>query len=221
MTSISFWETSDLLVKHLHHRQKASLIILYYKIGYDSNNLVFSGLSLASSQFRLGEIFALDRYSDPKTNSFLEYIQRLYKRAFFVIQFKNLIDSTDQFEIKKCRKVSNFSYYFSVICFQSLLFWNKSEYIEQASTVFFASKQSLYGSIAYKLKKLWIQNFEGFFLMLKRSFICCYTTCMSLPLNQEHILFITLLAINKYFFCCINYIYTVKLKETISKYLKL
>ena len=37
--------------------------------------------------------------------------------------------------------------------------------------------------------------------MLKRSFICCYTTCMSVPLNQEHILFITLLAINKYFFC--------------------
>ena len=111
---------------------------------------------------------------------------------------------------------------FSVICFQSLLFWNKSEYIQQASTVFFVSKHSIYGSIAYKLKNLWIQNCEGLFLMLKRSFICCYTTCMSVPLNQEYILFITLLTINKYFFCvCINYIYTVKLKETISKYLKL
>ena len=58
---ISLWETSDLLVKHLHHRQEASLIILYYKIGYDSNNLVFSGLTLASCLFRLAEIFALDR----------------------------------------------------------------------------------------------------------------------------------------------------------------
>ena len=154
MTSISFWETSDLLVKHLHHGQKASLIILYYKIGYDSNNLAFSGLPLASSRFTLGEIFAIDRYSDSETNLFLEYIQGLYERAFFVTQFKNLIDITDRFEIKKSRKVSNFSYYFSVICFQSLLFWNKSEYIQQASTVFFVSKQSLYGSIAYKLKNL-------------------------------------------------------------------
>ena len=141
-------------MKHLHHRQKASLIILYYKIGYDSNNLAFSGLPLASSRFTLGEIFAIDRYSDSETNLFLEYIQGLYERAFFVTQFKNLIDITDRFEIKKSRKVSNFSYYFSVICFQSLLFWNKSEYIQQASTVFFVSKQSLYGSIAYKLKNL-------------------------------------------------------------------
>ena len=188
-------------MKHLHHRQKASLIILYYKIGYDSNNLAFSGLPLASSRFTLGEIFAIDRYSDSETNLFLEYIQGLYERAFFVTQFKNLIDITDRFEIKKSRKVSNFSYYFSVICFQSLLFWNKSEYIQQASTVFFVSKHSIYGSIAYKLKNLWIQNCEGLFLMLKRSFICCYTTCMSVPLNQEYILFITLLTINKYFFC--------------------
>ena len=148
-------------------------------------------------------------------------LHNLYERAFFVTQFKNLIDITDRFDIKKYCKVLNSSY-FSVIGFQSLLFWNKSEYIQQVSTVFFVSKQSLYGSIAYKLKKLWIQNFQGLFLMLKRSFICCYTTCMSLPLNQEYILFITLLTINKYFFCvCINYIYTVKLNKTISKYLKL
>ena len=147
-------------------------------------------------------------------------LHNLYERAFFVTQFKNLIDITDRFDIKKYCKVLNSSY-FSVIGFQSLLFWNKSEYIQQVSTVFFVSKQSLYGSIAYKLKKLWIQNFQGLFLMLKRSFICCKTTCMSVPLNQEYILFIKLLTINKWFFLCINYVYTVKLKETIIKYLKL
>ena len=128
MTCIWFWETSDLLVKHLHHRQKASLIILYYKIGYDSNNLVFSGLPLAGSQFRLAEIFALDRYSDSKTNLFLEYIQGLYERAFFVTQLKNLIDITDRFEIKKCRKVSNFSYsyYFQLFVFKVYCFGIKA-----------------------------------------------------------------------------------------------
>ena len=150
---------------------------------------------------------------------FLEYTQKLYERVFCVIQFKNLIDITDRFDIKKYCKVLNSSY-FSVIGFQSLLCWNKSEYIQQVSTVLF-SKQRLYGSIAYKFKKLWIQNFQGLFLMLKRSFICCKTTCMSVPLNQEYILFIKLLTINKWFFLCINYVYTVKLKETIIKYLKL
>ena len=30
VTCISFWETSDLLVKCLHHKRKASLIISYY-----------------------------------------------------------------------------------------------------------------------------------------------------------------------------------------------
>ena len=150
------------------------------------------------------------RYINSKTNLFLEYTQKLYERIFCVIQFKNLIDITDRFDIKKYCKVLNSSY-FSVIGFQSLLFWNKSEYIQQVSTVFFVSKQSLYGSIAYKLKKLWIQNFQGLFFMLKPSFVCCYTTCISLPLNQEYILFITLLTINKcFFFVCVNYIYTVK-----------
>ena len=32
--------------------------------------------------------------------------------------------------------------------------------------------------------------------MLKRSFICCYITCIAVPLNLEYILFITLLTIN-------------------------
>ena len=137
---------------------------------------------------------------------FLEYTQKLYERIFCVIQFKNLIDITDRFDIKKYCKVLNSSY-FSVIGFQSLLCWNKSEYIQQVSTVLF-SKQRLYGSIAYKFKKLWIQNFQGLFLMLKRSFICCYTTCMSVPSNQEYILFITLLTINKcFFFVCKLYLY--------------
>ena len=35
--------------------------------------------------------------------------------------------------------------------------------------------------------------------MLKRSFICCYITCITVPLNLEYILFITLLTINHYY----------------------
>ena len=51
-----------------------------------------------------------------------------------------------------------------VICFQSLLFWNKSEYIQQVSTVFFFSKQSLYGSRACIHKKLRMKNVQGLVL---------------------------------------------------------
>ena len=82
---------------------------LLYKVGYDSNNLVFSELSLDSSWFRLGEIFALDRCIDSKTNWFFEYIKRLYEGVFFAMQFKNLC-ITDRFNIKKCRKILE-SYY--------------------------------------------------------------------------------------------------------------
>ena len=35
--------------------------------------------------------------------------------------------------------------------------------------------------------------------MLKRSFICSYITCITVPLNLEYILFITLLTINHYY----------------------
>ena len=35
--------------------------------------------------------------------------------------------------------------------------------------------------------------------MLKRSFICCYITCITVPLNLEYILFITLLTVNHYY----------------------
>ena len=35
--------------------------------------------------------------------------------------------------------------------------------------------------------------------MLKRSFVCCYITCITVPLNLEYILFITLLIINHYY----------------------
>ena len=35
--------------------------------------------------------------------------------------------------------------------------------------------------------------------MLKRSFICCYITCITVPLNLEYILLITLLIINDYY----------------------
>ena len=49
---------------------------------------------------------------------------------------------------------------FLVIYFQSLLFWNKSEYIQQVSTVFFLSKQSLYELRACKLKKLRMKNVQ-------------------------------------------------------------
>ena len=91
---------------------------LLYKVGYDSNNLVFSELSLDSSWFRLGEIFALDRYINSKTNWFLEYIKRLYERVFFAIQFKNLC-ITDRSNIKKCRKILEF---LLLIIFQLIVF---------------------------------------------------------------------------------------------------
>lgn len=116
MTCISFWGTSDLLVKHVHHGRKVSLIISYCQIGYDSNNLVFSELSLASSWFR--KIFALDRYIDSETNWFLEYIKRLYQRVFFAMQFKNLF-ITDRFNIKKFRKSLEF---LLLIIFQLFIF---------------------------------------------------------------------------------------------------
>ena len=77
---------------------------LVYKAGYDSNNPVFSELSLDSSWFRTGEIFALDRCIDSKTNCFLGYIKRLYEPVLFAMQFKNLCIS-DRFNIKKCRKI--------------------------------------------------------------------------------------------------------------------
>ena len=35
--------------------------------------------------------------------------------------------------------------------------------------------------------------------MLKRSFICCYITCTTVPLNLEYILLIILLTINHYY----------------------
>ena len=91
---------------------------LLYKVGYDSNNLVFSELSLNSSWFRLGEIFALDRCIDSKTNWFLEYIKRLYERVFFAMQFKNLC-ITDRFNIKKCRKILEF---LLLVIFQLIVF---------------------------------------------------------------------------------------------------
>ena len=47
-------------------------MISKYKIGYDSNNLLFSELSLASSWFRLGERISLDRYIESKNKWFLE-----------------------------------------------------------------------------------------------------------------------------------------------------
>ena len=46
-------------------------MISKYKIGYDSNNLLFSELSLASSWFRLGERISLDRYIESKNNGSL------------------------------------------------------------------------------------------------------------------------------------------------------
>ena len=159
----------------------SSLIILYYKIRNDSNNLGFSGLPLASSRFTLAAIFALDRWW--LKNKFVPWV---YPKVIWASLFCHTIQKPDRYywpiwdqEMLQSLEFCLFLL-FSVICFQSLLFWNKSEYIQQVSTVFF-SKQSLYGSITYKLKKLWIQNFQGLFLMLKRSFICCYTTYMSEP----------------------------------------
>ena len=44
-----------------------------------------------------------------------------------------------------------------------------------------------------------MQNFWGLFLTLTRSFICCYITLITVPLNIEYILFITLLTVIHYY----------------------
>ena len=129
---------------------------LLYKEGYDSSNLVFSELSLDTSWFRLGELFALDRCIDSKTNWFLEYIKRLYVRVFFAMQFKNLC-ITDRFNIKKCRKILEF---LLLVIFQLIVFKvcylgiNVSTYNRFLLSFSFINKVFTGQSIALKLKKL-------------------------------------------------------------------
>ena len=41
----------------------------------------------------------------------------------------------------------------------------------------------LYGSITYKLEQLWMQKFQRLLFLLKRSYICYYIICMTVPLT--------------------------------------
>ena len=41
----------------------------------------------------------------------------------------------------------------------------------------------LYGSITYKLEQLWMQKFQRLLFLLKRSYVCYYIICMTVPLT--------------------------------------
>ena len=116
---ISFWETSDLLVKCLHHKRKASLIISYYikqdmiQIIQSSVNFLWIALGLDLEKY-LPQIDVLTQ----KTNWFLKYIKRLYEQVFFAMQFKNLCIN-ERFNIKKCRKILEF---LLLVIFQLIVF---------------------------------------------------------------------------------------------------
>ena len=47
----------------------------------------------------------------------------------------------------------------------------------------FCFELRLYGSITYKLEQLWMQKFQRLLFLLKRSYICYYIICMTVPLT--------------------------------------
>ena len=60
----------------------------------------------------------------------------------------------------------------------------KSSLLLNSFFVFSVYKQTFYSWITWKLKNLFMQNFQSLLLKLKQSFICSYIICMAVPLSK-------------------------------------
>ena len=64
----------------------------------------------------------------------------------------------------------------------------KSSLLFNSFCCLFCLWTKLYGSITLKLEQLWMRIFQCLLFVLKRSYICYYIICMTVPLNKNNVI---------------------------------
>ena len=84
---------------------------------------------------------------------------------------------------------------------QKFAYFLKSSLLLNSFFVFSVCKQTSYGWITWKLKKLLMQNFQSLLLKLKQSFICCYIICITVTLSKITYCIVNMSQLHSYLYC--------------------